>query len=253
MTFQTPRIVVTGLAVAGLIFAPGCKRNAEPEAAPETAASPSPTRGPSKPSAIVEPPNGDPAVSEPTPVSVREVYVVTAFQAMSELGTHDFPVGTKVTLVGEEEGDYLIEYQGVSVRNAREFFSETPVESAPPTPEPAASDTIPVEPAPTPEPAIAPLGYPDSTAPAPASTPAPEAPSALTVTAEEEVVVVDTPPTAEDRKNAELLEAIRTLNEEIRVEQEAAATASAPNSSKVEKLKKRRDQLSEDLTRSAKP
>lgn len=247
MMYPLPRFALAVLAVAGLIFLPGCKRTAEPEAAPETAASPAPTRSPSKPSAIVEPPNGTTDATELTPA--REVYVVTAFQAMSELGTHDFPVGTKVTLVGEEEGDYLIEYQGVSVRNARSFFSETLVEAAPS--DPALTDADLAGSSATPEPAIAPLGYPGSTAPAP--EPSPEAPSALTVTAEEEVAVVDTIPTEEDRKNAELLEAIRTLNEEIRVEQETAASTSAPASPKVEKLKKRRDQLSEDLTRSAKP
>ena len=234
---------MAALAVASLFFSPGCKRAAEPEAAPDTAASPSPTRSPSKPSAIVEPPKGDSASSEPAPA--REVYVVTAFQAVSELGTHDFPVGTKVTLVGEEDGDYLIEYQGVSVRNARAFFSETLVESAP-AETPQTDADLAQAPA-TPEPAIAPLGYPDSSAPA--STP--DAPTALTVTAEEEVAVVDRIPTEEDRKNAELLEAIRTLNEEIRVAQETPEAA--PSASKVDKLKKRRDQLSEDLTRSAKP
>ena len=141
---------------------------------------------------------------------------------MDEGGTHDFPVGAMVIVLGEEGDDYIVEYNGVSVRNARTFFSETVVEQ------------IPASPTPVP-PSFAP---PQTQLSDVAPSPAPAAPGALT----SDAAILE-----EDRQNSETLEKIRTLNSEIRTAQEKDQKATAA------KLKKQRDELSEELTRTAKP
>lgn len=211
MSFTATRVAVAGVILSGLLIFPGCKPTTKPEPVPEQTSepSPAPVRNPSKPSAIVEPPQ-DSVVSAPTPAAAsREVYIVTAFQAVSDVGTHDFPAGAKVKVLGEEGEDYLIEYNGVSVRNHRSNFSDTLVE-------PAATPALAVE----------------DPSPTPVAT---------------DALAPDTIMTEEDRKNARTLEDIRVLNDEIRTAQDKDEKATA------EKLKKRRDQLSEDLTKTAKP
>lgn len=207
------------LALAGLFFSPGCKRAANPEVVPTPESAPASTPAPnlSKPSAIAQPPT-----ETPTPTPARVVYVATPFQAKDDAGTHDFPMGAMVIVLSEEGDDYIVEYNGVSVRNARSFFSETMLDQIPaaPTPTPVAFAT--------PQTQLSNLG--------PDPTPVP--PGALT----SDAAIME-----EDRKNSEKLEKIRTLNDEIRTAQEK------DQKSKAEKLKQQRDQLSEDLTKTAKP
>lgn len=212
-------LTVAGLVIAGATLISGCKRNEPPESpqGAETSQTPAQTpakQTPSKPSAVLEPPKP----------AEKRVFVATAFQARSDRGIHDFPVGTEVTLIGEEEGDYIIEYDGLRLRNARSFFSD----SARPQEQPL---------------------NPVDSAPAPAS-PSPIAPTAVTPDiAASTGETPDTIPTEEDRKNSALLDSIRSLNEEIRSEQES--DAAKPEA--IEKLKRQRDKLSEELTETAKP
>ncbi|MFZ4682209.1 MAG: hypothetical protein ACOYMS_06885 [Terrimicrobiaceae bacterium] len=221
MNLSATKRAAVAIAVAGLLFSPGCKRAPVPEPAPSPTAeeSPAPTPAPnlSKPSAIAQPPT-----ETPTPTPARVVYVATAFQAMDEGGTHDFPVGAMVIVLGEEGDDYIVEYNGVSVRNARTFFSETVVEQIPASPTPAAPAFA------TPQTQLSDV----------APSPVPAAPGALTS---------DSAIMEEDRQNSEKLDKIRALNSEIRTAQEKNQKAAAA------KLKKQRDELSEELTRTAKP
>ena len=221
MNLSVTKRAAVAVAAAGLLFSPGCKRAPVPEPAPAPAPEESPASTPtpngSNPSAIAQPPT-----ETPTPTPARVVYVATAFQARDEGETHDFPVGAMVIVLGEEGGDYIVEYQGVSVRNARTFFSEPVVEQSPAAPTPAP----------------APLATPQTQWSDGAPTPAPAPPGALTTDA----AIME-----EDRQNSEKLEKIRTLNSEIRTAQEKNQKAAAA------KLKKQRNELSEELTRTAKP
>jgi uncharacterized protein YdcH (DUF465 family) len=149
------------------------------------------------------------AIQEP----LRQVFVVTSFQSVSEFGTHDFPAGTKVNLLAEEGEEYLVEFEGVSVKNNKSFFSETEVVVAPvATPEPS-----PLAPLPTPEP-----------------------PAALS---------------PEDQKVSELSDKIRLLDEEVRAAKEKSASGepSKAEAREIERLKKQRNQLSEELSTISKP
>lgn len=197
----------------------------QPPSANKSAATPESTPTPA-PTPLPAPEPVADSIQEP----IRQVYVVTAFQSMSEIGTHEFPKGAKVNLLAIEGEDYLVELGGVSVKNNKIFFSETEVvaeklaENLAETQEPAAA----IEPAPTP----------------PAPLPTPESPTTLT---------------PEDKKIGDLSDKIRLLDEEVRAAkekavQEASTGASTSRSSRdVEKLKKERDRLSEELSDIAKP
>lgn len=223
---------LAAIALLGILFLAGCGRSENeppvPTSQPESTATPS---------AIATPPQGE-SVTAPAPESSassqaavpgatppKNLYVVTAFEAVSELGTHKFPVGAKVNIMEEDGNDYLVEYHGVAVRNGREFFSETmPGETAPPTIETTPPGTV--------TPPVSGLASSDAT-PDPAMA-------------------------AEEKKSAELLGEIRTINDEIRRAEDAQKLVTTPDSetkesSKIKNLKKRRDALSEDLTDFAKP
>lgn len=227
-------LAFAGIALSGILLS-GCGRSDEK---PTDAAQESPT-----PSAVAEAPHDASATPAPPPeTSVpatttsatatppKTLYVVTAFEAVSDLGTHQFPVGAKVNVMEVEGNDYLVEYNGVAVRNGREFFSET-----------EAADSVVAEPVP------------------PVATPTPEA----SPTPEEQAwpAATGTPDpqmSAEEGKSAELLGEIRTINHEIRQAEDAQKLESSPDaevkdSSEIKGLKKRRDALSKDLTDFAKP
>lgn len=222
------------LGVCFMVGLSGCGKKPapalpEPEVIvqPPSANKPAPTPEPTPEPTPVPTPEPTP-LPPPEPVAdsiqepIRQVYVVTAFQSVSEIGTHDFPQGAKVNLLAIEGEDYLVELGGVSVKNNKIFFSETEVLEE--TPEPVAA----AQPEPTP----------------PAPLPTPEAPTTLTT---------------EDKKIGDLSDKIRLLDEEVRAAkekaaQEAASGASNASSSRdVEKLKKERDRLSEELSDIAKP
>lgn len=192
-------------------------------------ATPTPAPQVSKPTVIAVPPaSTTPSPTPeatPTPFPTRTAYVAVAFQSVSDVGTHDFPQGIAVTVIGEEGEDYVVEYQGVSVRNSRSYFSDTPI--AMPTPTPVAE------------------------------TPLPEAtPSLPSEPAEAQADL-----TSEERAASALLTKIKDVNEEIRVANEkldsdkasGSSAAARAEAARIEKLKKQKAQLSEDLTRTAKP
>lgn len=214
-----------------------CGKKEEPAPLPEE---PSPTPHVSKPTVIAVPPaSTTPSPmpeATPTPFPQRTVYVAVAFQSVSDVGTHDFPQGAAVTLVGEEGDEYIVEYQGVSVRNHKSYFSDEVIEVAPaPTPSP------------TPETPVAP---PAVEPPLPEATPdLPAQPSSAQSS------------TSEDQTTAAMLNKIKDLNDEIRVasdklelDQDTASSATIrAEKARIEKLKKQKQRLSEDVTRMAKP
>lgn len=223
------KMALTTTALAGLLLAGGCGK--APEPVTEAAPSPSPTPTSTKPSLVVQPPTNAPATPPP---AARVVYVATAFQAVNSDGTHDFPARAAVNVVAEEGEEYVIEYQGISVRTPKAFFTETLVEEAS-QPEPS-----PVAAAPTPD--TIPL------------SPAAEVPTTATA---EPLATPDPAMATDGAKATELINEIKTLNDEIRTASDklevAPAAAKSEDAVRLEKLKKRRDRLSEDLTEVAKP
>lgn len=220
------------LALGGCGKAP--ESPADPAATPE--ANGTPTSG--KPSAVVQPP------SKGTP---KVVYVIEGFQAVSADGTHDIPTGAAVVVLSEQGDEYMISHEGLSVRTPKAYFSETRIEAvATPTPVAVASptpDTIPLatEPAAT-EPVVAePVA---AATPNPIATPGPDA-------TPDPALAID------EAKSQALMGQIRSINDEIRSATDkmevAPAAEKEKEAEKIEKLKKRRDSLSEDLTKVAKP
>jgi hypothetical protein len=220
----------------------GCGKAPEPAAptVPAATATPEATSTPTsgKPSAVVQP---------PAKTDTKTVYVIEGFQAVSADGTHEIPTGAAVTVISEEGDEYVISHQGLSVRTPKAYFSETIVEAPAPSPSPIADasptpDTIPLttEPAATPT-ALEPVA---NATPNPIATPGPDA-------------TPDPALAADEAKSQELMGQIRSINDEIRSATDkmevAPSNEKAREAAKIEKLKKRRDSLSEDLTKVAKP
>lgn len=186
----------------------------ESEPVPETEPMSSP-----EPTPVPPPSPAADTISEP----LRQIWVATAFQSESEYGTHDFPVGAQVNLLAIEGEEYLVEYEGVSVKNHRSFFSETLIEKAPVEAAPEAT--------PTPE-------------PEPLSPPTPPAPDALSDV---------------QTRTEQISEKIREIDEKIRandreaIQQGTGQGADASVQRKNKSLKKERDALSEELTEFSKP
>jgi hypothetical protein len=252
LLLSTPRVTaifrktVFWGAAAGLLLTGGCGKAPEPsaETSAEPTTQPASTPTNSKPSAVVQPPGKE--------APERIVYVAAAFQAMNSDGTHDVPAGAAVKVLAEEGDEYVIEYEGISVRTPKGFFSETKIEEvAAPTPEPVAA-------APTPDMIPLPEATPALPEPAPAQ-PEPAQPETLAEGATEPTPAGTPDPAmaADEEKATELIGEIRAVNDEIRAATDKLETAPAPEKAKeaarIEKLKKRRDTLSEDLTRVAKP
>ncbi len=240
----TPNVFVslTGIAAAALLLV-ACGKSPEPPVEPQvttrpTTPAPAAEATPELAPAVQTTPEPMPAVEatpEPTPLPapspaadtiqepLRQVWVAMAFQSESEYGTHDFPAGVQVNLLAVEGDDYLVEYEGVSVRNNKAFFSETPVEPAAPVAESSPEPTA------TPE-------------PEPLATPAP--PDALSL---------------EQKKVEDLSGKIQALDAERRALQEEIAQEGGSGEArpaareKIKELQKERDQLSEQLTEISKP
>ena len=223
---------LTASTLLGLLLLNGCGK--PPETVPSHTPETTPHPVPSKPSVVVQPPVNSPApTSTPTPAG-RVVYVVTGFQAMNSDGTHDVPNGAAVNVLAEEGDEYLIEFQGISVRTPKTYFSESLVEETKLTEETSPpADAIPLE---TTPPAVSAQATPD--------TPTPSA-------APDAAMAVD------EKKATELIGEIRTLNDQIRQANDQMEVApqdeKASEAARIEKLKKRRDALSENLTEFAKP
>jgi hypothetical protein len=238
MSSFVAKITPPGALAAVLLGFAACGKAPEPEA-PTTAEAPaaSPAQSPGKPSLVVQP-----------PTRTKTVFVLTAFQAVTSDGTQDVAVGEEVTVLEEQGDEYVIAYRDLSVRTPKAFFSDSPV--APPSaapvtePTPALAEatpepTAPPEPTATPDPTTQPLEA--------AAEPAPPEPSSTP----------DPALTADTAKTDALIGEIRSLNDQIRIATDQMETAAAPDkaaeAARIEKLKKRRDQLSADLTRVAKP
>jgi hypothetical protein len=225
--------------VAGMLTLGGCGKSPEQTATPPAEATPEAASTPtsSKPSLVVQPPSN---------AKPKTVYVIEGFQAVSTDGTHDVPTGAAVNVVSEEGDEYVISYQGLSVRTPKAYFSETVIQET-------------VTPAPTPV-AAAPSPTPDTIPLSSDTTPVePTTPSADSMTAATPIPVATPDPAmaADDAKAQELMGQIRSINDEIRSatdKMEVAPSAEkAQEAAKIEKLKKRRDALSGSLTEVAKP
>jgi hypothetical protein len=240
--------------MAGLLILAGCGKAPEPAAPPTTEATPEPTGTPAsgKPSLVIQPP----AASQPesTPAA-KVVYVIEGFEAVSTDGTHEIPTGAAVTVLAEEEDEYLISYENLSVRTPKAYFSETRIEEAartePEASQPAASESADTMPSATPD-AITLNEEP----PAPAETATLTEETVIT-TAPEPAATPDPALAETEAKTRELMEQIRSINDEIRAatdKMEGAPSAEkAKEAAKIKRLKKRRNALSEDLTKVAKP
>lgn len=213
----------------------GCGK--KPESPANSSATPeangTPTSG--KPSAVVQP---------PAKAAPKVVYVIEGFQAVSADGTHEIPTGAAVVVLSEQGDEYLISHEGLSVRTPKAYFSETRIEAiATPTPVAVASptpDTIPLATEPEPV-ATEPVA---AATPNPIATPGPDA-------------TPDPALAADEAKSQALMGQIRSINDEIRSATDkmevAPAAEKEKEAEKIQKLKKRRDSLSEDLTKVAKP
>ncbi len=244
--FRDSRVSLASISLVGCLVLSGCGKPATPETNGTDLPSPSP--GPTKPSAVVQPPGE--AGSE------RIVFVVTSFQAMTSEGTYDVPVGAAVKVL-EDAGDELqIEYKGFAVRTPKTFFSDQPI-SAPGTAAatPDASPAAEVTPDATP-------GMTESetlteTVTESISTEAASTPEVPAEWRPDPEATPDPALTADTEKTSELIGEIRTLNEEIRTASDkmevAAPDEKSAEARRVEQLKKKRDALSADLTEVAKP
>lgn len=208
----------------------GCGQPPSPSA-PEASPPPTPEATPEASSPAAE--------STPQPESKpKTLYVTTEFRAVSQLGTHEFPVGTPVELLEEQGEDYVVQHGDVAVRIHRSYFSETlplpppPTVEATPAPEPS-PDLIPMEPqGASAEESLVSLPQP-APEPWPASSPAPPP--------------TPEPLTAEQQKVEELTESIRQVDQRLREAQNSGDTKEA------QRLRREREKLSEELTTYGKP
>jgi hypothetical protein len=231
---------VRGFAcLAALCLLAGCGPSPEPEETPAQSEV-SPSIPPPDPLATPAPsPQETSSSSLP-----QTLFVVTAFQAVSNLGTHDFPRGAKVNVLSEEGDEYLVELEGVGVQIGKAYFSET---------DPAAVPQAAATPAPSPSPAPA--------EPAAMQEPAADNPDTMaaedpdTIEIEEETSVTESAPTpsptetavpADEQRIAELTESLREVNEKIR----SGETQPGEN---IDALRKKRERLGEELTTYGKP
>jgi len=229
-------LAFVGIAFSGILLFSGCGRSEEK---PGDDAQESPTPSPivdslqDAPEPLPTPslsPSPQATATQATATAPKTLYVVTAFEAVSDRGTHQFPVGAQVNVMEVDGEDFLVEYNGVAVRNGQEFFSETMV-----------TESVAAEP------------VPPAATPAPESSPAPEEQAWPAATG-----TPDPRMGAEEEKSAELLGEIRSINHEIRQAEDAqklttGSDTEVKDSSEIKSLKKRRDALSEDLTDFAKP
>lgn len=213
----------------------GCGKSPTPD---NTSAEPSET----PPGIPLPDPSSTPQVSAtPAPRTYPEkVFVVTAFQAVSEIGTHDFPVGTEVNVLKEEGEEYLVERDGVGVQISKSYFSESDPNAIPAT-------SIPT---PTNEPKPKTIAEEETVdiiemegVPAPIEqTPAPLAEDTIT----EEAI--------ENPRVEEITQSLREINDQIRNAQTRQGSQDTSTSqSELENLKKKRDQLGKELTTYGKP
>lgn len=211
----------------------GCGKSPTPD---NTAGEPSET----PPGIPLPDPTSTPQVSATPapPTHPEKVFVVTAFQAVSEIGTHDFPAGTEVNVLKEEGEEYLVERDGVGVQISKSYFSEsdpnaisaTSIPTNEPKPQTIAEeetvDTIEMEGVPAPI----------------EQTPAPLAEDTLT----EEAI--------ENPRVDEITQSLREINDQIRSTQNRQGSQGTSTSqSELENLKKKRDQLGKELTTYGKP
>jgi len=140
---------------------------------------------------------------------------------VSDFGAHDFPEGAQVNLLAIDGDDYLVELEGVSVKNNKSFFGEIPVgEEVPAVPTPA-------EATPTPEP----------TPFEPLPTPTPT-----------------TDLSEEERKINDLSDKIRLIDEEVRAAKEQESSSGETGSTReIQKLQTEKEKLSEELSTISKP
>jgi len=232
-----------GLAcLASLCLLAGCGPSPQPEETPAQSDAtpripPPETRETPAPAAAQTPSQNLP----------ETLFVVTAFQAVSNLGTHDFPRGAKVNVLSEEGDEYLVELDGVGVQIGKAYFSGT---------DPAAADQATATPATIPAPSPAEEAVPPETFEDAPETLAAEGADIIEIEEKEMPAVMsdstpappatEAPAPADEQRISELTESLREVNEKIR----SGETQPGEN---LETLRKKRDHLGEELTTYGKP
>lgn len=218
------------------------------------------------------PPQAPPAPAAPaTPATPPILFTTKAFQITNKSGIQGIQVGETVNLLRETDDEYIVQYGDLEFIKEKSFFSATFV----------GREDVPTEPA-------APSGGAGSEPSAPAESTAPAEPvlAAGQVTeqvaeqvAEGEIIGLAAPVlaaepalpgealpatpeplppmTAEEKRMADISDAIRELNENIRVaQQKAEGSGKKPSRAErraLEQMKEQRDELSRQLTTIGKP
>jgi len=238
-----------------------------------------------------QPPQEAPAPSQ-LPATLPVLFVARDFQITNRAGIQGIRVGEAVNLLRETPDEYIVQYGDLEFIKEKEYFSSTfvgksePASSEPPSESLAQmpAESGPDSPAAVPEapalesapPASEPSASGDSAdgiglaAPVAAEreSPLPAEPAGemgLTAPVAEAALPDEAPlpdlpplpPTAADQKLADLTDAIRKLNNQIRAAEDAAiASGKKPTRAerrRLEQLKEERDDLSRQLTKLGKP
>lgn len=239
------------------IFLAGCEKPAEPEMPfpPPPPPAETPVAFVPIPEEFQTPSQEPPAPT--TPATPRILFTTKAFQVTNKSGIQGIQIGETVNLLRETDDEYIVQYGDLEFIKEKSFFSATFVsrQEVPTVPAPAGGEAgsepaIPAEPIPAAEQAAAGeiIGL---AAPVLAAEPA--------LPGESQAAGLEPlpPMTAEEKRMADLTDAIRDLNERIRAAQQKAEvpgnTPSRAERRALEQMKGQRDELSRQLTLIGKP
>lgn len=270
MAFLFPAL--RSVVVLALLTVAGCEKPAEPEPDMPFPPPPPPAESPAVfvpiPEEFQTPPQGASQAppDQAPPATPRILFITKEFQITNKSGIQGVQVGETVNLLRETDDEYIVQYGDLEFIKEKSFFSPTfvgrgaalpevrePVTAAAGEPEnPAQEATATPEKS---ELAAAPAGEGEEiiglAAPVPAAEPAlpDETPSSDPMR----------PPqmTAEEKRMADISDAIRGLNESIReAQQKAEAPGKKPSRAErraLDQMKEQRDELSRQLTTMGKP
>lgn len=251
-------------SVVVLALLSGCEKPSEPETDMPFPPPPPPAESPAVfvpiPEEFQTPPQETPAPAPPA--TPRILFIAKEFQITNRSGIQGVQVGETVNLLREMDDEYIVQYGDLEFIKEKSFFSATFVgrQAAAPVAE---------------EPVMAAAGDPASAAPeqapAPAETvavqeveetiglaaPLPAAEPALPDEAASPLPMPPPQMTVEEKRMAEISDAIRGLNDGIReAQQKLEASGKKPGRAErraLDQMKEQRDELSRQLTTMGKP
>ncbi len=262
----------------------GCRRPAEKPAAEFTFSTEPPVVQPVAgivpiPEEFQTPQEAPSAIKAPATPPI--LFVARDFQITNRAGIQGIQAGETVNLLRETPDEYIVQYGDLEFIKEKEYFSSTYVgktapDSSRPTPASDAmmpSDAGLVASANSPSGDVAPeepaevigLASEGSAGPQPSLPAEPVDSTGLTAPVGEpplpdESLLPDVPPpppTAAEKELANLTDAIRTLNNQIRAAEDASATSgkkpTRAERRRLEQMKDERDDLSRQLTKIGKP